>query len=143
MRSYWRKHRLAYRVTQIGLLAWAALFFVIIAPGHVRGLVEYERADSATASQIGTFADLFGLGDGPCLVAKPSCCSSSGPDSKQPNPFGRRCAVCQIIATCDVPPPMQFFVPLYQRRVISPAEVAQSQYDRSIQRCFGSRAPPA
>ena len=139
-----RRHRLIHRAAHWGLLAWAVLFFVIIAPGHVRGLVEYEIAQLTTTSETSTLADLVGLSGAPVIESLPACCQPTAPSEDGPViPVGKRCAVCQIVATCDVPPAMLFFVPSCERLGRCHDEPAHHQYDRTVERRYAGRAPPA
>ena len=80
------------RALHILVLAWQALWLLVLVPGHTRGqiLVPGSAAPAAVAH------------GGPTLSAIEGCCAT--PDAGQPERPGGRCAVCQFIASMSTPP---------------------------------------
>lgn len=119
-------------------ILWLAVWFGVVVPGHERGqivLPGYEaprHCGTTSASQTASSAS-----------TPSTCCPVSRPDGdSEPDSPVQRCAICYIVATLTVPPPIDL-APQPTDRV---GRVAMARPDRPVSApailSYHGRAPP-
>src|SRR5437868_1238859 len=115
------------RSFRIALLVFETLWFGVLVPWHTRGQI----ALPGDTSSRSTCCD------------RPSARHDSEPVQKH-TPRSRTCAVCQFIATLDLPPQIVLEAPrLGLTRQIAPLHRERQPAMPLLWRCDLARAPPA
>jgi hypothetical protein len=88
------------RALRIAMLCFVVLWFEILLPVHTRGQILLAGSEGASHSCCGKTSPIK------------TDCNSKDESRQQPSPRGRQqCAICQFIATLDIPPAVMIDVP--------------------------------
>jgi hypothetical protein len=118
------------------VLAWAIAWFGAVLPGHQRGAVQLPEgrqtaAGHATASQVEP------------AIGCPMCAGGDSPDAPSDAPPRGRCALCQLLATLDVPPAVVLTCPPLERVWHASVRPASQVADgRQAPAAVAARPPP-
>lgn len=128
------------------VLLWTVVFFVIIAPGHTRGFIEYQVASLARPDKaLGGEAACEPVGD--TLTPLRGCCQggSFAPAGKtKPRPkLPKRCAICEIVAKLDCPQPFITYEHVLALLGVHTPQRSDDLCDLEPAQPFAGRAPPA
>lgn len=108
------------------------IFLLGIAPGHTRGIIKYALANRASGPPT----------DRATLRAGRSCCQPAPSDKSRPAPPRGHCAICQIVATLDLPPALIQVAPLIVWLGPIADEQARLRFVFDVPRRRHGRAPP-
>lgn len=122
------------RITHAMVTLWMLAFLLIIGPGHTRGIVQLGNTTVAAAPEA-SFAT-------PTMSAGRSCCRGGSDRPDGPTPPQGKCAICQIIATLDLPAPMVWAAPPAERLGDPPAETSDRVTAHAHALRLSGRAPP-
>lgn len=103
------------------LIAFFAIWFTAVLPGHERGVVR-------TAGE-----------DGSQVFAAESCCPSDDQPTRDPV---RTCALCQLLATLDAPPALLDVTPIVERIAYARPLAPHRPVGRFVVSTTRQRAPP-
>lgn len=125
-----------------GLIAFAAMWFGIIVPGHQRGSVVlpgYAQAiEGRSNEQEG------GRPSDACEIGKArSCCERPADGSPAPVDPVEKCAICYLVATLSVPPVVDLSLPLTDRVGLLPDIDPTFEPTPVFLPTYDSRGPPA
>jgi hypothetical protein len=123
---------------RILMLLWTIVWFVLVLPGHTRGIVQLGGSDTTSAT---SFASPMMQATGCTACVFPPAGASEDDDEPQPAPGGH-CAVCKHMASLETPPP------IIQLNLVSEilraAELRSTACSSRIaERVYVGRAPPA
>lgn len=142
------RRRKVRRVVHAAVLLWAGVFFGIVAPGHTRGYVEYQVASLARPAVPFGGVDASCQPAGAAFTPLRACCQGGGAATspsqpgKRPTPPGR-CAICQIVATLDCPPPFVVYEHLDALLGVHAPMLSDDLFALETAQPFAGRAPPA
>ncbi|MEM9881662.1 MAG: hypothetical protein AAF800_01945 [Planctomycetota bacterium] len=119
--------------TRVLILIWVVAFFVVIVPGHRRGIVQLPSNAPIGATEVSRAYC-------PLCALLPSGSSQDRPPADAPG----SCAICFLKANVDTPPPL-VLPPSFDDRLdyllLSPHRLAA--VDLAPQHRLRGRAPPA
>ena len=123
-------------VTRWVLLLWVGLFFVVVMPGHRRGLIALPGHQPASLASAAA---------GPDFSPAPYCplCTLLPKDAKQPVDAPVSCALCFLKANLEAPPaislPPRFFDTLDYQFAVARSTQCHDVASTSV---YAGRGPP-